>query len=162
MKTEPYNRTGHLQEQIEEILKVVPLMPREILLLTYMKCHTSFTEKQMLNFLAMLHMVPVDSILRYARKYRQKLGIRDEVRQGLAEQERRYWPEQKNLEANPPFVCHCGEELYEEDSTCPACKRKGAVYPKAEPHHEDCDCFPCGQKADIFHENLLDMIAGGN
>lgn len=137
MKTEPYNRTGHLQEQIEYILKDDPLMSRADLLLRYMQSHCRFTENQMLSFLAMLHFVPVDSILRYARKYRQKLGIRDEVRQGLAEQERRYWPAQKNLEENPPIA-------------------------EPEKHAEDCDCFPCGQKADMQYENLLDMIAGGN
>lgn len=92
------------QEKVEEILKDEPKMARNDLMRIYIQLHTNYTTEEREKFLIMMQDVAVENILRYARKYRQKLGIRDEVRQKLAEQERRYWPTQKNLEPNPPKV----------------------------------------------------------
>ena len=92
------------QIKVEDILKDNPLMARNELLRKYFQLHTNFTDSEINLYLVMSDEVAVDNIMRYARRFREKLGIRDEVRQNLAEEAKRYDKESPNLEYNPPRI----------------------------------------------------------
>lgn len=93
-----------LQDKVEFILLSDPKMSTRDLIQKYCELYTKLNIQEIYQFLDILALAYVPSIVRYAAKYRQKLGVRDEVRQKMAEQQRRYWPEQPDLEANPPSL----------------------------------------------------------
>lgn len=106
----------NIQNQTEEILKDNPCMPRNELLRKYLTAYTNYTASEIDLFVMMYDDILPDNILRYARKLRQKLKIRDKVRQQLAEQEKRYYPSLPNLEPNPPLP---EEKIIREPLTLP-------------------------------------------
>ena len=107
-------------------------MPRDKLIGIYMMAHTNWPSHDIQKFLAMLGEVNVMNILRYARKYREKLGIRDEFRQQLAEEEKRHIKEQPVLE------------------------------PQSDCHDPRCGCPICYDSAEQKQMDLMDALASGN
>lgn len=92
----------NVQDRVEEILEDNPTMPTMELVGTYLRKHALMSEYEIRRFIEVLKEFYVPSIVRCAAKYRQKLGIRDEVRDQTAELHRRHQSEAPMLEANPP------------------------------------------------------------
>ena len=93
-----------MQDKIENILRENPRMKTAQLIRAYLIQYTHYDQYQRDLFMEMLKEAYVPSITRHAAKCRQNMKVRDDVRDDMAEQERRYWPEQKALEANPPSI----------------------------------------------------------
>lgn len=97
-------QTLTLQEKVERILKDNPKMPTAQLIRAYLIQFTDYSPEDREKFMEILANAYIPSITRFAAKYREKLGVRDEVRDQMAEQQRRYWPDQPCLELNPPKI----------------------------------------------------------
>jgi len=95
-----------LYDKVEEILRLNPKMSTALLIKEYFARHTQRSSEEVALFMELLEEVYVPSIVRMAAKYRQNLGVRDEVRLTLAEAERRQMSQAPVLEANPPKIFH--------------------------------------------------------
>lgn len=93
-----------MYDKVEAILSQNPKMSTTQLLREYLSRHTKRSQSEVALFLEVLEEAYVPSIVRMAAKYRQNLGIRDEVRQALAEEERRHVSQTRVLEKNPPEI----------------------------------------------------------
>lgn len=87
---------SRITKSVEKILKDNPLKSNKELFIEYFELDSSAHE----GILTMLS--TADSITRAARKYRQKIGVRDEARQAAAESERKQQSQTPMLEPNPP------------------------------------------------------------